>query len=189
MISLLILLPILCIVLSLYVVMLINFVLTNDLDMMLTFLSAFLNVVISFFVIKTFISANGNIAFIRNLDRKSDIIHGYFSFILLFILGVSLVINSIVHKINMYNLIIGLFIIISFIIITYVHLIKTIKEALELTDIDDTEDELNCLIFLKNGEELEYYVNKKEKYKINSKYLCKISSSNGSIKKIIKEER
>lgn len=164
-----------------------DFVLTNNLDILMTSLTAFVNIIISFFVIKIFIRNNDHIAYIMNLDKRSSLIHGYFSFIIMSLFGISLVLNSCIHKINVYNLTIGLVIIITFIYVTIEHVLKSTKEVLKLIDIDDTETNVNRLVFENDKEELEYYVNKKANYKVNNKYLCLVGKSSRCIKKIIKE--
>lgn len=188
MISLLLLIPILCISFSLYIVSLIDFISANNLDILMVSSTAFINIIVSFFVIKIFIRDNEHIAFIMNLDRKSSLIHGYFSFIIMFLFGASLVINSFSFKININNLTIGSVIIVMFIYITIVHVLMSKEYILKLVDIDDSESNVNRLIFENNDEEeFEYYVSKKEKYKVNNKYLCKVGKSSRCIKKIIKE--
>lgn len=188
MIGLLLLIPILCISFSLYIVSLIDFVLANNLDILMVSLTAFINIIVSFFVIKIFIRDNEHIAFIMNLDKLSSLIHGYFSFIIMFLFGLSLVINSFLFKINVNNLTIGTIIIGVFIYITIEHVLMSKEYILKLVDIDDSESNVNRLIFESNNEEeFEHYVSKKEKYKVNSKYLCKVGKSSKCIKKIIKE--
>lgn len=188
MISLLLLIPFFCISFSLYVLGLLDFIINNSFDIVLVTGSAFTSVVLSFFIIKNFICNNDHIASIMNLDKKSSIIHGYFSFFILFLFSISLIVNSFVFKYNMMNLIFGTMFIIAYIYITYEYIIKTETKVLKLVDIDDLDEDLNRLIFeINENEEAEYYVNKKTNYKKDKTYLCKINKSSKLINKVIKE--
>ena len=186
MIMLLLLIPALCISISLYVMLLINFITSGNCDLIL-FITIFINIILSFFTIKIFIKSNSNIPFIMNLDNLSNSIHGYFSFIIMFLFGSSLILNSCFNKLNIFNLVIGILIFVSFIYITVEHIIKSKKEVLLLESVDEIEEYINCLNLIKEDTTYEFYVDKKIKYKENSKYLCKLNSNNKYIKKIIKE--
>ena len=177
MIMLLLLIPALCISISLYVMLLINFITSGNCDLIL-FITIFINIILSFFTIKIFIKSNSNI---------SNSIHGYFSFVIMFLFGSSLILNSCFNKLNIFNLVIGILIFVSFIYITVEHIIKSNKEVLLLESVDEIEEYINCLNLIKEDTTYEFYVDKKIKYKENSKYLCKLNSNNKYIKKIIKE--
>lgn len=188
MISLLVLIPIICISFTLYIMSLIDFIINNDLDIILISLGAFISIIISFFVLKVFIRDNRHIPAIMNMDERSSSIHGYFSFIIMFLFGLSLVLNSIIFKINIFNLTIGLIVIVLFIFITIEYIIKSSKIILLLIDIDDIDSSFRLLVFEdESGGIYQYYVSKKHTYILNKHYLCKIQKSSKYIKKIIKE--
>lgn len=187
MIIILLLIPLLCISFTLYIMSLYYFIINNDHNLLMILITVFVNIILSFFIIKIFIKTNEDIPSIMNLDKRSNLIHGYFSFINMFLYGISLIINSIIFKINIYNIITGIIIVILFIYITYEHVLRTDKIVLTLTGIDDTKKGLTCLYFCNNNDEMfEYYV-KDNIYKEDANYLCKIGKSSKCIKKILKE--
>lgn len=188
MIVLLFLIPILCISMSLYVVSLVSYIVMNSFDVLLTSVTAFISIVVSFFVIKIFIRDNEHIAFVMNLDRRSSLIHGYFSFFIMFLFGISLITNSFVHSYNLANLAIGFMFILLFLYVTFESVLKSQKQVLKLVDIDDIDENLDRLVFEdKTNQEYEYYVRKNSIYNVNKDYLCKIGKSSKLIKKIEKE--
>ncbi len=187
MIIILLLIPLLCISFTLFVMSLIDFILNNNYNLIIILATVFINIVLSFFIIKLFIKSNDDIPKILNLDKISNLIHGYFSFINMFLYGLALIINSLLFKINIYNIITGIIITILFIYITFEHVFRTDKIVLTLSSIDDTKEGIKCLYFCNNNDEMyEYYI-KEGTYKEDAKYLCKIGKSSKSIKKIIKE--
>ena len=187
MLVILLLIPIFCISMSIFIMNLINFIILNELDILLFTGTIFINIISSFFILKLFIKNNEESAFFMNLDQNFSIVYGFFSFCLMFIFGLFLIINSVVNEINIYYLSIGIILVVFFIFLTFMYFIKQEKRELILSNIDEFNESLNLLSFKSDDYLYKIYVSKKEEYIENKKYLCLINKSTNRIKKIKKE--
>ncbi|MCH5166693.1 MAG: hypothetical protein J1F35_02250 [Erysipelotrichales bacterium] len=103
---------------------LINFVTFNELDLLLLSITVLVNVITSFFILKLIINNNKESNFIKKIDRNFYAYYGYFCYLQLFIFGIFLIINSIINKINIIYLLIGIMLVLFFIYVTINYIIK-----------------------------------------------------------------
>lgn len=187
MFKMILLLFVLSISIILYIVSLGIFIVYNHLNISMLIITLYSPIIVSFFFIKELIMLNEDKAIFRNLDNRFSVVHGYCSFVLLFLFGISLIFNSLIHRFSILNLVVGFMIFVLFIYITLKYILSVKNKVLMLVSVDDTEEGVNCLYFENGDDEYEFYVNKKKKYTSNVNYLCCLDGSSKYIKRIIKE--
>ncbi len=185
---LLIIIPMLTISFALYIMTLINFISFNELDTLMITISILLILVLSFISGRLFIKTNKNpLAYILNLDNNYINIFGFYSLNIIGILGICLLVNSFIYRINLFNFGIGIFIVIVYVYLLYAYLIDNKNIVLKLEVISE-EDGVNML-YLKDadGKEYDFYVNHSDKYIEDKTYLCRYNKMSKEVRKIIKE--
>lgn len=127
-----------------------------------------------------------NSPFLNNLNLNTNILSSYISFILLFLFGISLMINSILFTFSIYKVFIGILIIVLFIYVNY-FIFSSSEE--ELTVIaTDKENGLTLITFEDDAEHgYEYYTLRKD-IKIDYKYRVKLNKKTKWIYKIQTKE-
>lgn len=124
--TILLLIPILCVSLSIFLVDLINFVLFNELDILLLISSLFINLITTFITLKIIIkNIKGKI--FTTINNNFYKVLTYYLLCLTSIVGIFFLINSIKNGANIIYLIIGCLFILMLIIATFNLLIKRKK--------------------------------------------------------------
>lgn len=191
-ILLLLLTPILCICLSFYIFTLVEYITSGTMDTVVLLLTIMLSLILSFIDLKLLINSNKKDIYLLNMDNKINTIHGYFSFILLFIFGVSLLIRSFINNTNIYDFILGMLLIILFIYVTYEYIFSSKTDVFEIEDIEEYDDNISLIYLSLNDLILEYFVLNKDGYKKNGKYEVIYKPNLKYIKKIkgeVKDEK
>ena len=183
----LLLIPILCVSLSLYIMTLINFIAFNELDNLLFLGTMLINIVTSFFIFKLIIKNGEQYALIMNMSCDFSNYYGYFSLILLFIFSISLIIHSVVNGMNIIHLTIGIILSLLFLVVTYLYFFKRERKELVLNSINEYNEYLNILYFYEDNHNYKIFLSKKINLVENKKYLCLVSKYSNTIKKIKKE--
>lgn len=188
MILILILIPLLCIIISLFIMSLFNYLTINELDIFLVSITMFLILVIGFITMRLIIkNSQETSATLLNIDKNFLSIFGFYSFNIVVLLGISLVINSILYELNMFNFAIGVLIIIFYIWIFISYIIKNKKKVFTITMIDKINNYID-LIYLSDEEgEYELYVKHDKEYLEEQSYLCQYNPMSKEIRKIIKK--
>ncbi len=172
---LLLLIPLICICLSLYGMTLINFVTINEFNITYFSLEIFVSIVLSYFIMRLIIKSYPASPVINNLDNSFSVIYGYISFSILAPSGIAFIANSIKFGINTYNLPIGILITCLYIFINY-YFFKRKNLNLTLIAIDKIDNNLLYLSFKSEENDIyTFYTNSNVVYKENNQYSCIIN--------------
>ncbi|MBR6073012.1 MAG: hypothetical protein IKP76_01645 [Bacilli bacterium] len=164
----------------------------NDLDLVLLLVGLFSTIISSFVILKTFALMEVKNHKLIKLQKKVDAIVNIFSFTLLFIFGVALIISSVKNNMNVGKMIVGIGLVLLYLYVLYYSLFARIITTFKISDI--TKYNKVYLISLENKELgiREVYVKDKSKYKKGSEYNCSYSVMFNDIVKIkeeIKEDK
>ena len=164
----------------------------NDLDLVLLLVGLFSTIISSFVILKTFALMEVKNHKLIKLQKKVDAIVNIFSFTLLFIFGVALIISSVKNNMNVGKMIVGIGLVLLYLYVLYYSLFARIITTFKISDI--TKYNKVYLISLENKELgiRELYVKDKSKYKKGSEYNCSYSVMFNDIVKIkeeIKEDK
>lgn len=164
----------------------------NDLDLVLLLVGLFSTIISSFVILKTFALMEVKNHKLIKLQKKVDAIVNIFSFTLLFIFGVTLIISSVKNNMNVGKMIVGIGLVLLYLYVLYYSLFARIITTFKISDI--TKYNKVYLISLENKELgiREVYVKDKSKYKKGSEYNCSYSVMFNDIVKIkeeIKEDK
>ena len=181
---LLLIIPVFSVGLVLYITNIYYFLVTGDFDELMFIISMVLSIPTSYFIPQIFINLikSKSINFLNN-KNKYLIISNYFSIILLFILGISLLYRGILN-LNNAQIIFGVGIILVFVYCTYTYFAYYEEQEFTLDFIYPGD---NCKEFHFTNEEctLSYYVEINDnKYKENHRYIIKYNKYINSIKRI-----
>ena len=184
----LILIPLLCITVSLFIMSLFNYVTMNELDIIMLSITMFFNLVLSFAIGHLIIKNNkDSSAYLLNLENRFLSVFGFYSFNIIVLFGIALVINSLLFSVNTFNVIIGLIIIIFYIWIFISYLIMNQNKVFNITVIDKINDHIDLIYLSDESGEYEFFVHHSKKYIEGSSYLCKYNKMSREVRKIIKE--
>ena len=164
----------------------------NDLDLVLLLVGLFSTIISSFVILKTFALMEVKNHKLIKLQKKVDAIVNIFSFTLLFIFGVALIISSVKNNMNVGKMIVGIGLVLLYLYVLYYSLFARIITTFKISDI--TKYNKVYIISLENKELgiREVYVKDKSKYKKGSEYNCSYSVMFNDIVKIkeeIKEDK
>ncbi|MDE6141785.1 MAG: hypothetical protein K2G03_04190, partial [Bacilli bacterium] len=173
MLALIFLIPIFCIGLVMYIMTLYNYAILNALDVPLLTIGFLITIVLSFFIVKLFYKILPKTAKYLNKEQNSNTVYNIFTFVIMFLFGLSIFIKSLNAKFNIFDCVIGIIMVSlsSYVISTY--FLSYGSEVLKLTDIENIDDKINCLKFEheKYGI-IEYYTNDSN-FKVDSMYKVK----------------
>lgn len=183
----LILIPLLCITVSLFIMSLFNYITLNELDIFLISTTIFIILVLGFIIMRLLIkSSKETSARLLNIDNNFLSIFGFYSFNIVTLFGACLVINSLLYKINVFNLVIGLTIIGVYIWIFISYVLMNKNKTFTITMIDQVNKYIDLLYLSAGEEEYELYIKHDKKYVEEQSYLCKYNPMSKEIRKIIK---
>lgn len=183
----LLLIPILCVSLSIFIMNLINFITLNELDILLFCGTTFVYILTSFFVLRQIIKTNEQSAFFMNLDRDFLEVYGYLSYLPLFIASIFFIIDSCLNELNLIYLISGIVICIFFLYITFQYFIRKEVKELKITNVSEYNKYVNLIYLTDEINTYEFYISNKIKLKEDSMYRCVLSKKTKKLKRI-KEE-
>lgn len=187
MIFILILIPLLCITISLFIMSLFNYLTINELDIFLISITMFLILVMGFITMRLLIKNSKETSVtLLNIDNNFLSIFGFYSFNIVALLGVSLVINSLIYQMNIFNFAIGLLIIVFYIWIFVSYILINKKKVFKITMVDKINDYIDLIYLSDDFHEYELYVKHDKKYIEEQSYLCKYNPMSKEIRKIIK---
>lgn len=183
--ALIILIPIFCIGLVLYMVTLYNYAVLNILDAPLLIIGILIVIILSFFIIKVFFKNLPKTAKNLNNELNSNIIYTIFSLVIILLLGGSIFIKSLFNDFDIWNFLVGL-ILITFSLYFISDFFLSFEEViLKLTNIEIVDHEIKYLkLDHEKYGEFEYYTNK-DNFKINNYYKAKINKKTKVISTII----
>ena len=182
MVILLILIPLFSVGLVLYVTNLFDFISTGTFNEILFIISTALTVVTSYVIAyKTVDLIKSNKLEFLNKKNSYLIIGNYFSTVLLFLLGISLLYQGILH-INVGQIIIGVGCLLIFGYVTFMYFFYSEEHSFILKSIKDFNGDKE-LLFSYEDVELTYYT-KDTKYILNQYYVIKYNKYTNFIKKI-----
>lgn len=187
MLLILILIPLLCITLSLFIMSLINYVTINELDVLMISTTLFLILVLCFVTIRLLIKNGKNTSvLLLNIDRNFLSIFGFLSFTIVAFLGICLLINSLLFKINIFNLVIGIVIIIFYTWLFINYILRKKTKVFSITMIDKVNNYIDLICLSDDDHEYEIYVKHNKKYIEDASYLCAYNPMSKEIRRIIK---
>ena len=161
----------------------------NDLDLVLLLVGLISTIISSFVILKTAALIDFKSHKLIKLQSKVDAIVNIFSFTLLFIFGVALIINSVNNNMNVGKLIVGVGLSIFYVYVLYYSLFARIKETFELVDITKYNKVYKLSFENKEHGSKNIYVKDKGNYEKGSKYICLYSVMFNDITKIVKEDK
>ncbi len=183
----LILIPLLCITVSLFIMSLFNFITINEFDIVLISTTMFLNLILSFLISHLLIkTSKNNSRILLNLENRFLSIFGFYSFNIIVLFGLALIINSLIFQVNIFNLVIGSMIIIFYIWIFFSYIVINKNKVLNITVVDKINNYIDLLYLSDETQEYELYVKHDETYTEGSSFLCKFNPMSKEVRKIIK---
>ena len=184
----LLLIPIFFVGTVIYVSTLYEFMMQNSLDTVLLLIGAFASLISSFIILKEIGLLDIHDYKIIRFQRKIDGFIGLFSFTLLFLFGIALVVNSTLTTINYPKVIFGIAIILFYSYVLYYYMFKRFIYLFKLESITKVNDKLYILSFENEKQGLQdYYTNTKEGFKKGKSYKVAFSKANNNISKVISE--
>ena len=173
--ALMILIPIFCIGLVMYIITLYNYVILNTLDVPLLTIGFLIIIILSFFIIKLIFKSLPKTAKYLNKENNANTIYNIFTFVIMFLFGLSIFIKSLNGKFNIFDCAIGTLMASLSVYVISTYFLSYKSEVLKLMDIENYDEKIKCLKFEheKYGI-IEYYTND-EDYKIDSMYKVKIN--------------
>lgn len=185
----LVFIPVFFVGIVIYLTTIYAYAFNNELDVVLLLVGLFSTLISSFVILKTFALMDSKNHKLIKLQHKVDAIVGLFSFTLLFLFGVALIINNFYLSFNVGKLIIGIMLVLFYLYIIYYYFFTRKKEVFILTDI--TKVNKYYKLSFKNDKlgTKEVYVKDKDKYKKDKSYICSYSEIYNDITKIISESK
>jgi hypothetical protein len=160
-----------------------EFMITNELNIIVILITVFLILICSLFLPQSLYDLFKRNKFIRNLDIRSNLFISYVSILLLFLFGISLIVNITLFDFSIFKCIVGISLILIFIYFNYY--IFTFKETvLEVMDVS-IEDNLNCITFIDDKDNLIEYYTKDINIKSDTHYKVLYNKNTRWVKKII----
>ena len=187
-ILILLLIPIFFTGVTIYTSTLYGYMLNNELDTVLLLIGLFVSLISSFILFKSFILIDKEDYLLYKLHDRIDSIIGVISCTLLFLFGISLIVNSTLHEISYSKILIGSAIVLSFIFTIYYYFISSKVYNCKVIEIEHINKKFYCITL--DNKELgikEYYVKDKKDIKKNKTYKCFYSPGSKIITKIIGE--
>ena len=183
----LILIPLLCITVSLFIMSLFNYITLNELDIFLISTTIFIILVLWFVIMRLLIkSSKETSARLLNIDNNFLSVFGFYSFNIVTLFGVCLVINSLLYKINLFYFVIGLTIIGVYIWIFTSYVLMNKNKTFTITMIDHINKYIDLLYLSDGDQEYEIYIKHDKKYVEEQSYLCKYNPMSKEVRKVIK---
>lgn len=183
----LILIPLLCITVSLFIMSLFNYITLNELDIFLISTTIFIILVLWFVIMRLLIkSSKETSARLLNIDNNFLSVFGFYSFNIVTLFGVCLVINSLLYKINLFYFVIGLTIIGVYIWIFTSYVLMNKNKTFTITMIDHINKYIDLLYLSDGDQEYEIYIKHDKKYVEERSYLCKYNPMSKEVRKVIK---
>ena len=187
-ILILLLIPVFFVGIVIYTCTIFDFMLHNKLDMVLLLIGVFSTIISSFFALKEFSLLDIKNKNIIKLQKKVDALIGIFSFTLLFLFGVALIVNSILFKMDFSKLLLGIMFVSFYVYVIYYYVIQKKVYVCTISDITKVSDDLYLVLF--NNKEIgvnEYYVKDKKGLKKDKSYKVYYSNANKCITRILNE--
>ena len=167
-----------------------QYALNGNLDVVFVIGGLLASLISSFIILKTFALMDLKGILFNRIQKRIDAIIGLFSFTLLFIFGIALIVNYIKVTPNIAKIILGIGICVFYLYIFYYYVLNKKRYLFTLKDITKINDKSYLFTFEneKQGNK-EYYVKKKEGYTKGKKYICSYSTLFNDISRIIKEDK
>lgn len=182
----LILIPLFCITVSLFIMSLFNYITLNELDIFMISITMFIILVLGFVIMRLLINNSKETSvYLLNIDNNFLSIFGFYSFNIVALLGICLIINSIIYKMNIFNLTIGLVIMGVYIWIFVFYILTYKNKVFTITMIDKVNDFIDLIYLSDEEHEYELYIKHDQKYAEEQRYLCKYNPMSKEIRKII----
>lgn len=173
--ALIIIIPIFCIGLVMYIMTLINYVLNNSLDVPLMTISLLIVIVFSFIIIKLFYKNLPKTAKTLNAEQNSNTLYNIFTFILMLLFGFAIFIKAFMQKFDIFDCAIGIVMVTIALYAINNYFMNFEECVLKIIDIEDYDEKINCLkLEHEKYGDFEYYTDSKD-YKIDESYKVKIN--------------
>ena len=187
-IIILVCIPIFFVGLTMYTYTMFDFMFNNNLDVALLLVSLFATLLTSYLTLKELSLLDGKTYKMVKFQSRVDSIIGIISCTLLFVFGVSLLVNTSLHGLNYSKLLIGVAIAILYLYIIYMNFINRKIEVFKIISIDKISDKVYS-ITLENKEEglVEMYSTTKDNIKKSKFYKCSYNKFNKQVLKILNE--
>lgn len=184
-IALIILIPIFCVGLVMYIMTLFNYAFANTLDIPLLTIGLLIVIILSFIIIKLFYKNLPKNAKYLNSEKKSNTIYNVFTFIILFIFGIFIIFKSLKGSFALFDCLIGIIMMMTSIYAISSLFISYEEVVVKIEDIEEYDDKIKIIKFLseKYGY-FEYYV-EEDTYKIDDLYKVKLNKKTKVISTII----
>ena len=182
--------PVFFVGIVIYLTTLYTYAFKGDLDVVLLLIGLFGTIISSFVVLKTFALLAFKDFKLIKLQKKVDAVIGLFSFTLLFLFGLSLIISTMNTSINVGKLIVGIGLVVFYLYIIYYYFLARSKVIFELLDITKVNDKYYMLSF--GNDKLgtkEVYVKNKDNYKKGEFYYCRYSDVFNDITKVLNKNK
>lgn len=175
MLALIFLIPIFCVGLVMYIMTLYNYVILNTLDVPLLAIGFLITIILSFFIIKLIFKSLPKTADYLNKEQNSNTIYNIFTFVIMFLFGISIFVKSLKNNFNVFDCVIGTVMASLSIYVISTYFLSYKSDVLKLADIENVDEKIKCLKF--EHEEygiIDYYTNDDD-YKIDSLYKAKLN--------------
>ena len=158
-----------------YIMTLYNYMISNTLDVPLLAIGLLITIILSFFIIKLIFKSLPKTAKYLNKEQNSNTIYNVFTFIIMLIFGIFLLIKSLNGNFNIFDCAIGTLMTILSIYVISSYFLSNSNEVLKLIDIENADEKIKCLKFEheKYGI-IDYYTNGDD-YKIDNMYKVKLN--------------
>ncbi len=182
---LLLTIPLFCLSFALYLMTLLNFIMLNEMDFVILSFTICSIFIFSFISFKLLIKTSEDTSFrLLNMDNNFINIYGFFSFNIIGLFGISLLVNTFINLFNPLNFGFGFCIILWYLYILYTYIWDNKEEILTISYIESINKNIDLLYF---DEDHCLYVRHNDIYQEEKKYLCKVNKMSKEIRKIIKE--
>lgn len=173
--ALIIIIPIFCIGLVMYIMTLANYAFNNSLDVPLLTIGLLIVIVFSFIIIKLFYKNLPKTARNLNAEQNSNTIYNIFTFILMLLFGLAIFFKSFTQKFDFLDCAIGIVMVIISLYAINNYFLNFEECVVKLIDIEEYDEKIDCLKFEheKYGE-LEYFTSNKD-YKTDEVYKVKLN--------------
>lgn len=173
--ALIFLIPIFCIGLVMYIMTLYNYAILNTLDVPILTIGFLTIIILSFFIIKLIFKILPKTAKYLNKEKNANTIYNIFTFLIMFLFGISIFVKSLNSNFNAFDCGVGMIMVSLSIYVISTYFLSYGSEVLKLMDIEAIDDKIKCLKFEheKYGI-IDYYTNEND-FKINSMYKVKLN--------------
>lgn len=183
-ILLLLLIPVFFVGLIMFIMTLVQYSLGNGLDTIIFLVGLFILTISGFIIPKFLFKLFPDKVFFMNQDNYASSTYSYFMFILLFMFGISNLVNSIIGGYKVLEFAVGIVIILLFLYVSINYMFKYEDIILELDSIDDDKNKNYCLNFYSEETGLIEYYSKDGNYEEEKFYLVSFNKATRTIKKI-----